>query len=139
MKTSLMIAGLLLTTSMASAHEHMKHEMPNPKAKAYIVSPANGATVSSPVTIQFGLDGMEVAPAGTGHANSGHHHLIVDGELPALDQPMGNQVKHFGKGQTETTLELSPGQHTLQLIMGDKMHTPHATPIISEKITITVK
>lgn len=124
------------------SHDHMDGHMMNGEhmmAKVFIVSPADGATVKSPVKVVFGLEGMEVAPAGTGPENSGHHHLIVDGEVPALDKPMGGEVKHFGKGQTETELELAPGQHTLQLIMGDKYHTPHATPVISEKITITVE
>jgi len=123
-------------------HDHMDGDMMEGEhmmAKVFIVSPADGATVKSPVKVVFGLEGMEVSPAGMGPENSGHHHLIVDGEVPALDKPMGGEVKHFGKGQTETELELAPGQHTLQLIMGDKFHTPHAKPVISEKITITVE
>ncbi len=123
------------------AHDHaMKHKdgMMAP-AKVYISSPKNDAMVSNPVKVVFGLDGMMVSPAGTGPKNSGHHHLIVDGKVPALNKPMGGSVKHFGKGQTETELELSSGTHTLQLIMGDKTHTPHHQPVISEKITITVK
>ncbi len=107
-------------------------------AKVFISSPKDGARVNSPVIVQFGLEGMTVAPAGTGPKNSGHHHLIVDGELPELHKPMGGGVKHFGKGQKETVLNLSPGKHTLQLIMGDKTHTPHSKPVISKKITITV-
>ena len=122
---------LLASMSVSSqAHEH---------PEAFIKSPVNGATVSSPVKIEFGLKGMMVSPAGTGPINSGHHHLIVDGKVPALDKPMGGEVKHFGKGQTETSLELAPGKHTLQLIMGDKVHTPHKEPVISKQITITVK
>lgn len=136
MKLPYILATAILTLAMnAMAHDHSA----NPNAKVFIISPKDGATVSSPVTVKFGLEGMKVAPAGTGPANSGHHHLIVDGALPALDKPMGGEVKHFGKGQTETSLELSPGQHTLQLIMGDKTHTPHKKPIYSEQITITVK
>ena len=126
-------AGLTLLASISfnsQAHEH-----PN----VFIKSPSDGATVSSPVKIEFGLTGMAVSPAGTGPKNSGHHHLIVDGKVPALDKPMGGNVKHFGKGQTETSLELAPGKHTLQLIMGDKMHTPHKEPVISKQISITVK
>ena len=107
--------------------------------EVFIKSPADGAMVSSPVKIEFGLKGMTVSPAGTGPVNSGHHHLIVDGEVPALDKPMGGEVTHFGKGQTQTSLELAPGKHTLQLIMGDKAHTPHKEPVISKQITITVK
>jgi hypothetical protein len=105
----------------------------------YIISPADGETVSSPVTIRFGLRGMGVAPAGTDIPTTGHHHLLVDTPAPALDKPLGSEVKHFGKGQTETTLSLEPGEHSLQLILGDKAHRPHNPPVVSEKITITVR
>lgn len=114
---------------------------PSPEgAEVYIVSPKAGATVSSPVTVIFGLKGMGVAPAGVERANTGHHHLLVDAkELPAPNVPMGADVKHFGAGQTEATIELSPGEHTLQLIMGNHFHIPHDPIVASEKITITVK
>lgn len=111
-------------------------------AEVYIVSPKDGATVSSPVTVKFGLKGMGVAPAGIESPNTGHHHLLIDvAELPELDAPLpaDERHKHFGGGQTETAIELSPGKHTLQLIMGDKLHIPHNPPVISEKITIMVK
>ena len=110
-------------------------------ATVYIISPQNGATVQSPVTITFGLKGMGVAPAGIDKANTGHHHLLVDvDQLPAMDTPIpaDDKHRHFGGGQTETELELSPGQHTLQLLLGDKNHIPHGTPVISERITIIV-
>ncbi|MCO4759826.1 MAG: DUF4399 domain-containing protein, partial [Oceanospirillaceae bacterium] len=88
----------------------------------------------------FGLKGMGVSPAGVKKENTGHHHLLVDMEsLPPLDQPLGAEVKHFGGGQTETTLTLPPGQHTLQLILGDHLHTPHNPPVVSDPITIEVK
>lgn len=110
-------------------------------ARAYIVSPHDGDTVSSPVTVIFGLKGMGVAPAGTDKANTGHHHLLVDTDIPAEDQPLPASATliHFGGGQTETTLELAPGTHTLQLVLGDMNHIPHKPPVVSEKITITVK
>ncbi len=127
-----------LTSSLAAA-ELPRSTSPE-GAQVYIVSPVDGAVVSSPVDIVFGLKGMGVAPAGTDKANTGHHHLLVDGKmLPAMDKPMGSEVKHFGGGQTETTVELSPGPHTLQIILGDKNHIPHNPPVISEKITVTVK
>ena len=112
------------------------------QARAYIIAPADGAVVSSPVTVVFGLSGMGVAPAGTDRANTGHHHLLIDvAELPPLDQPIPSDQhhRHFGGGQTEVTLELAPGQHTLQLLLGDMKHVPHNPPVLSEKITITVK
>jgi len=110
-------------------------------AKVYIISPTDGATVTSPVTVRFGLSGMGVAPAGAYQSNTGHHHLLIDvDKLPPLDQPIPKDDKHrhFGGGQTETTLDLPPGKHTLQLILGDHQHMPHAPSLTSEKITITV-
>lgn len=110
-------------------------------ARVYIVSPQNGATVSSPVRVIFGLEGMGVAPAGVKKANTGHHHLIIDADLPPATEPVPSDDNHlhFGGGQTEVTVDLAPGTHTLQLIMGDHNHVPHVPPVVSEKITITVK
>lgn len=109
-------------------------------ATAYIIDPADGAQVTSPVTVRFGLKGMGVAPAGLEAPHTGHHHLIINSELPPLDQPVPKDERHihFGGGQTETTVELPPGQHTLQLLLGDHLHVPHNPPVVSEKITITV-
>lgn len=110
-------------------------------AQLRIISPKDGEEVSSPITIVFGLKGMGVAPAGVDKKHTGHHHLIIDGgdELPAAGVPMGKNVKHFGGGQTEAEIELEKGEHTLQLVLGDMLHIPHNPPVISEKITITVK
>ena len=120
----------------------------NPEAKVYIVNLADGAEVSSPVMVVFGLSGMGVAPAGTEKENTGHHHLLID--RPPLGQgedgadelsygiPADENHLHFGGGQTETMVELTPGTHTLQLVMGDMGHVPHSTPIVSDVITITV-
>jgi hypothetical protein len=110
-------------------------------ALTYFLSPENGARVSSPFTIRFGLRGMGVAPAGVTMANTGHHHLLIDVEtLPPDNLPIPNDAnhRHFGLGQTETELTLPPGQHTLQLVLGDALHIPHQPPVRSEKITITV-
>jgi len=108
----------------------------------YIISPRDGEVVTSPVTVRFGLKGKGVAPAGVAQANTGHHHLLIDvTTLPPLNVPIpadANHV-HFGGGQTQATVELTPGRHTLQLILGDHMHIPHNPPLISERITITVK
>lgn len=111
-------------------------------AKVYIISPASGDVVSSPVTVKFGLVGMGVAPAGVDKPNTGHHHLLidVDGMPPAgMPLPADANHRHFGGGQTETSVELAPGQHTLQLIMGDQNHVPHDPPVVSERVTITVE
>lgn len=109
-------------------------------ARVYIISPTDGAVVSSPLTVSFGIEGYAVAPAGTYEANTGHHHLLIDTGIPPLDQPIPADERHvhFGKGQTETTLELGPGQHTLQLLLGDGNHVPHQPPLTSDIITVTV-
>ena len=121
------------------------HELPRsesaPETELYIIEPADGATVSSPVRVVFGLRGMGVAPAGTNMPHTGHHHLVIDADLPDLDLPVptSENYVHFGKGQTETTVELAPGKHTLQLLLGDMNHLPHKPPVVSKKITITVE
>jgi hypothetical protein len=111
-------------------------------AKLYIVSPLNGAKVKSPVTVVFGLAGMGVAPAGVKFDNAGHHHLLIDADLPkdlGLPLPATENVVHFGKGQTEASVTLKPGTHTLQLLLGDYMHIPFNPVVASPKITITVE
>lgn len=111
-------------------------------AKAYIISPEDGETVSSSFTVQFGLKGMGVAPAGIDMEGTGHHHILIDvAELPDLTKPLpsNENVVHFGLGQTETELTLTPGEHTLQLVLGDFTHTPHTSPVMSEKISIFVE
>jgi hypothetical protein len=115
---------------------------PSPNgAEVYFIAPQDGATVTGPVTVKFGLKGMGIAPAGITFDNTGHHHLIVDAALPPLDAPIPTDAQHvhFGKGQSETTLELKPGKHTLQLLLGDFGHVPHDPAIVSKQITITVK
>jgi hypothetical protein len=111
-------------------------------ARVYIISPVDGATVPRTFTVRFGLDGMGVAPAGVEHANTGHHHLLIDvAQLPAAGQPIPADARHrhFGGGQTETTLTLAPGTHTLQLELADSRHVPFARPLVSRKITVHVK
>jgi hypothetical protein len=110
-------------------------------AKLYFISPVDGETVKNPVVVRFGLKNMGVAPAGVQMENAGHHHLLIDTDLPSLNQPVpaDEQHLHFGKGQTETKLTLTPGQHTLQLLLGDHLHMPHNPPVFSEKITISVE
>ena len=113
-----------------------------PGAAVYLISPKNGATVHNPVHVVFGLKGMGIAPAGVKFENTGHHHLLIDTDAPAdmnAPLPATDKIVHFGKGQTETTLNLSPGKHTLQLLFADLNHIPHSPPLLSKKITITVK
>lgn len=111
-------------------------------AQAYIISPQNGAEVTNPITVVFGLKGMGVAPAGVEKENTGHHHLLIDTDLPkdlTTPLPSDEHHKHFGGGQTETTLTLTPGKHSLQLLLGDFAHVPLKPIVASEKIHITVK
>jgi hypothetical protein len=111
-------------------------------AEISILEPHDGAVVSGPVTIRFGVKGMDIVPAGEMKDNSGHYHLLIDtDELPPAGQPIPKDEHHlhFGKGQTETTLTLAPGKHTLQLELGDGAHVPHTPPVISKRIKITVK
>jgi len=123
------VAGEMLSTSAADA-------------EVYIISPVDGQIVPQTFTVKFGLTGMGVAPAGTQKDNTGHHHILIDGEtLPDMSKPLPatDHIKHFGGGQTETELTLSPGKHTLQLLLGNYAHIPHDQPVLSQKITIAVE
>lgn len=119
------------------------HRTASPEgARVYIISPTDGSTVSNPVTIVFGLEGMGVAPAGIEKDNTGHHHLLIntDPSTLGLDSglPATDQIVHFGGGQTQVTKELPSGTHTLQLLLGDWSHVPHKPPVFSEVTSITV-
>ena len=127
---------------LASASNAFAGNMPAPEgANAYIISPKHGEVVTSPVKVVFGLSGMGVAPAGVDKAKTGHHHLLIDTGLPNLNNPIpaDDNHKHFGGGQTETVIKLTPGTHTLQLLLADFTHTPHNPPVMSQQITIMVK
>jgi hypothetical protein len=128
------VAGL----TMASA------QTPSPAgAKVYIINLKDGARVKSPFLVQFGFTGMGVAPAGVEKPNTGHHHLLIDTTLTAEQLkgaiPADDTHKHFGGGQTETMVTLPKGKHTLQLVLGDWSHIPHAPPVMSKPITVVVK
>lgn len=141
---------MIATVGLAVSGPVLGQGLPSAEdASVYFVNLEDGATVSGPVKVVFGLSGMGVAPAGTEKENTGHHHLLInrpplgEGEdgadellygLPADDNHM-----HFGAGQTEVSLDLAPGAHTLQLVLGDMNHVPHLKPIMSEIITITVE
>ena len=133
----------LATTTLASAAALAQTPSPAPAgAEVYFIAPRDGQTIHGPVTIKFGLKGMGVAPAGVKFDNTGHHHLLVDTDLSEikLDAPLPatDKILHFGKGQTETTLTLPPGKHTLELLFADYLHIPFDPPLHSKKITITV-
>ena len=108
--------------------------------KVYFINLNEGDKLESPFLVQFGLSGIGVAPAGTDRANTGHHHLLINVNSVDLYMPIPSSKNHlhFGGGQTETTLDLLPGEYTLQLLLGDMNHIPHSPPIISKKISVTV-
>jgi len=110
-------------------------------ASVYFISPADGDTVSNPVSVVFGIEGMQVVPAGENAPHSGHHHLLIDTGLPDLGLPIPKDAQHvhFGDGRTETQITLEPGQHTLQMLLGDHLHIPHDPPLVSDPITILVE
>jgi Domain of unknown function (DUF4399) len=148
---TLLVAAALATAATAIAQapaapvQPMTASLPRTtspaNARVYIISPQNGAKIKGPVTVVFGLSGMGIAPAGTQVENTGHHHLLIDTDLPAdvgLPLPANDNIRHFGKGQTETTLTLAPGKHALQLVLGDHLHIPFLPVVSSLKITITV-
>ena len=133
------VAFLLLAASAIAA------DLPRTRAPEgvvlYLISPADGDKVKSPVTVRFGLKGMGIAPAGIAQAATGHHHLLIDAPPPPFGQPIpaDDHHLHFGKGQTEASVTLAPGRHRLQLLLGDHLHIPHEPPVLSAPITITVE
>ena len=153
MKRTLIVGSLLTATVLAGLVVAQAPQATTPAAqvtrskapegaRVYFISPKNGDTVPQKFTVQFGLKGMGVAPVGVNQPNTGHHHLLVDlAEMPNMSAPLpaNDNIRHFGGGQTEVDLALPPGKHTLQLVLGDWLHTPHEKPVTSEKITITVK
>lgn len=141
-KGRILIAALaaLLASATVVAEETAARTPAPEQARAWIVQPADGAEVPTTFKVVFGLSGFGVAPAGVDVPNTGHHHLLIDTELENYDAPVPSDAnhRHFGKGQTETMLTLEPGEHTLQLVMGDHLHRPHTPPVTSEVIRITV-
>lgn len=112
-----------------------------PGARVFFITPKDGDTVSNPVTIEFGIEGMSVAKAGVEQPDSGHHHLLIDAELPDLGLPIpaDSNYIHFGDGSTSTEINLEPGTHSLRMLLGDYRHVPHEPAIFSDPITVTVE
>lgn len=138
-----MIRTTLLTIMLLAGPALASDRTPAPEGAAvYFITPSDGATLTDPITVRFGLKGMGVAPAGVDKPNTGHHHLLIDTpDLPPLDEPIpaDDHHKHFGGGQTEVTLDLPPGTHTLQLMLADQNHISFDPPVVSERITVTVR
>lgn len=138
MRRPLLALALLCLTIPAAAAERQKA----PKdAHLYIGWPNDGQVVKSPFKVWFGLRNMGVAPKDVHTADTGHHHLLIDSPLPPLDEPIPSDRNHlhFGNGETETMVTLPPGRHTLQLMLGDAQHLSFDPPVVSKKITVTVK
>lgn len=134
------IAALVTSWAFAGSPE-VPTPTPSPAgAMVYIIDPTAGAKVKNPLRVRFGLRGMGIAPAGVAVENTGHHHLLIDGEAPAPGQPIPNDSTHlhFGKGQTEAELTLPVGKHRLQLVLGDHLHAPHQPPVVSAAVEIEV-
>ena len=128
MKILLIISTIFATFSICA----------NPKV--YFINLEDGDRVESPFLIQFGLSGMGIAPAGTDRSNTGHHHLLINVDDIDLSKPIPSSSNHihFGGGQTESLVDLMPGDYSMQLVLGDMTHTPHNPPIISQRVNITV-
>ena len=110
-------------------------------ASVFFITPDDGSAVGNPIHVEFGIAGMEVVKAGDNQPNSGHHHLLIDTGLPDVNSPIpaDDHHIHFGDGSTVTDISLAPGEHTLQMLLGDYLHIPHEPALVSEVITITVE
>ena len=119
----------------------MPHTASPEGARVFFISPADGNTVSNPIAIEFGIEGMSVVAAGVNEDHSGHHHLLVDTDVPDTGLPIPADANHihFGDASTATELTLAPGEHTLRLLLGDHLHMPHDPPVVSDPITIMVE
>ncbi|MFM0646082.1 DUF4399 domain-containing protein [Paraburkholderia bryophila] len=138
------VAALMASAALISSIPATAGTTPAPAgAYAYIGYPNDGQVVAAnkPFRVWFGLRYMGVAPKGVKFPNTGHHHLLIDTDLPPMDQeiPSDRNHLHFGAGETETMIQLPPGKHTLQLLMGDDMHVPHNPPVYSKKITVIAR
>jgi hypothetical protein len=140
MRSLLCIAAMLMAGPVLA--QGMVPSKAPPDAKVFIVTPADRATVGQDVHVVFGASGILLAPATDTTAGTGHHHLLIDvKQLPPLDAPIPADAKHkhYGKGQTEDTIHLTPGDHTLQLDFADYRHMQFDPPLVSKKITIHVR
>lgn len=122
----------------------MAHTPPD-NARIFFIDIQDGDVVETPLSLRFGIEGFGVIPAGAEgreRHSGGHFHLLLDREgLPDMDEPIPQEVGyiHYDLGETEALLELTPGRHTLQLLLADEAHEPHDPPLVSEKITVIVK
>jgi hypothetical protein len=145
MKPTITVSVAAFTVAALTAGSYALAQFPRTAspagAKVYFIQPKDGENVNGQVKVVMGLSGMGIAPAGLdAGADTGHHHVLIDVEKLNVEAPVPADEKHrhFGRGQTETMLDLPAGKHTLQLVLGDRNHIPHNPPVMSEKITITV-
>ena len=141
MRNTMISAALLAVLLQVPSAQSARTAAPE-NAQVYFIWPADGAVIpTGKFWVRMGLRNMGVAPKGSDVAKTGHHHLIIDAEPPPMDEPIPNDRNHlhFGAGETEARVELPPGKHTLQLLLGDHNHVPHDPPVQSKKITVTVK
>jgi len=138
---ALAIALAIVSAAAAAPAEEIPRSPAPDGARVYFIDLQDGGGVTSPLLVRFGLAGMGVAPAGIQKENTGHHHLLIDTELanPGLPVPSDENHRHFGGGQTEISIDLAPGKHTLQLVLADHLHVPHQPPVVSEQISVTVE
>lgn len=142
-KVSVFLSIVFAATILVTSCSGLFISQSPPGAKVYFITPTDGQTISQTSTVVMGLSGMGVAPAGVRKENTGHHHVLIDfDELPDLSKPLSTKddaILHLGEGQTETELTLSPGEHTLQLVLANFAHIPHDEPVLSEQITVIVE
>jgi hypothetical protein len=139
---NILISCTLLAAVLHAAPLHADATASPENAQVYFIWPYDGAVISGgKFWVRMGLRNMGVAPKGAAVPNTGHHHLLIDTELPPMSEPIPNDRNHlhFGAGETEARVELPPGKHTLQLLLGDQNHQPHNPPVHSKPITITVR
>ena len=143
LRTAVCAALIVVFGSMAPSGSVLAEQTASPPgAEEYIIWPADGAVIhGGKLWVRMGLRNMGVCPKGIVFPNTGHHHLLIDTDLSPLDQeiPSDRNHLHFGAGETDARIELPPGKHTLQLMLGDHNHVPHVPPVYSKKITITVQ
>lgn len=141
-KLNVFVTVFLVFSSMNLLANELVSKSPK-GAEVYFINIKNGQTVDETFKVQFGLKGMGVAPAGANFEHTGHHHLLINTDISTVNfkmpLPSTEKIKHFGKGQTETIVRLPKGKHTLQLLLGNFVHIPHDKPVVSEKITVTVR
>ncbi|MES2150712.1 MAG: DUF4399 domain-containing protein [Pseudomonadota bacterium] len=142
MRNFLLLAAFASTVLLCAPASAATRTPSKENAQVYFIWPSDGAVITNgKFWVRMGLRNMGVAPKGATVANTGHHHLLIDTELPSMDEPIPNDRNHlhFGAGETEARVELAPGKHTLQLLLGDQDHLPHQPPVYSKKITVIVR